>query len=273
MIEIIQQKLKPFHTREEKYNQLREFLQILILKIIDENGYFKNLAFVGGTALRILYGIKRFSEDLDFCLVDPKKYNFSSMMKDLERHLRLYNLDVTITYKDKKTVASASVKFNDILHTVGLSAHEDQKIFIKFEVDQNPPHGYQTQLSVINKDFLVGINHYDPASLFSGKLHAVLCRKYTKGRDYYDLIWYLSQKIEPNFNLLNNAIIQTEKKDWTLDKSNLKELLKKRIEETDFKKVRSDISPFLMDPKEIRFFEKDYFLNLLNPPTYSVSRG
>ena len=263
MIEIIQQKLKPFQTREEKYNQLREFLQILILKIIDEHGYFKNLAFVGGTALRILHGIKRFSEDLDFCLIDKKKYDFGSMMETLERQLRLYNLDVTVTYKDKKTVASASVKFDNILHAIGLTAHADQKIFIKFEVDQNPPQGYETQLSVINQDFLVGINHYDLASLFAGKLHAVLCRKYTKGRDYYDLIWYLTQKTEPNLKLLNNAIIQTEKKDWKLDKKNLQELLKKRIEETDFKKVRSDISPFLMDPKEIRFFEKDYFLGLI----------
>lgn len=264
MIEVIQQKLRPLTTFEEKYNTLREFLQILILKIIDESGYFRNLAFVCGTALRILYDLKRFSEDLDFCLISHDHYDFSAMMTSLERQLKLYHLESSVRYKDHRTVASAFIKFDNILHATGLTGHVDKKLLIKFEVDQNPPQGFKTQLSVINKDFLIGINHFDQPSLFAGKLHALLCRKYTKGRDYYDLIWYLSQKIEPNFDLLNNAILQTENQNLQLNKKRLHDLLEKRLQTTDFGKVRADISPFLIDPKEIRFFDKNYFLNLIS---------
>lgn len=263
MIEVIQQKLQSLTSAEEKYNQLREFLQLLILKIVDENGYFRNLAFVGGTALRIIYNLKRFSEDLDFCLIDHDHYQFSTMMHELEHQLRLYHLDAEIRFKDHKNVASAFIKFNNILHLLGLTQHTDKKLLIKFEVDQHTSQGYQTELSVINQDFLIGINHFDLPSLFAGKLHAVLCRKYTKGRDYYDLIWYISQKVQPNFVLLNNAVLQTEHQDWHINKDMLSHLLKERFQITDFSKVRADVAPFLMDPKEVRFFEKKYFLSLI----------
>ena len=263
MIEVIQQKLQLLTSAEEKYNQLREFLQHLILKIVDENGYFRNLAFVGGTALRILYGLKRFSEDCDFCLVDHSHYDFSTIMHTLERHLQLYHFDVEIRFKDHKNVASAFIKFDNILYLLGLTQHIDKKLLIKFEVDQHTPKGYQTELSVINQDFLIGINHFDLPSLFAGKLHAVLCRKYAKGRDYYDLIWYISQKIQPNFVLLNNAVQQTEHQDWHIDKDKLSCLLKERMERADFSKIRADVTPFLMDSKEARFFEKKYFLSLI----------
>lgn len=271
MIDVIQQKLQSLTSAEEKYNQLREFLQLLILKIVDENGYFRNLAFVGGTALRIIYNLKRFSEDLDFCLANRDHYHFSTIMRELEHQLRLYHLDAEIRFKDHKNVASAFIKFDNILHLSGLSQHTDKKLLIKFEVDQNPPQGYQTELSVINKDFLIGINHFDLPSLFAGKLHAVLCRKYTKGRDYYDLIWYISQHIQPNFVLLNNAVQQTEHQEWHIDKDNLPKLLKDRFQMTDFSKVRADITPFLMDSKEARFFEEKYFLSLIAKMAQNVA--
>lgn len=264
MIEVIQQKLNPLSSAEEKYNKLREFLQLLILKIIDENGYFKNLAFVGGTALKVIYDLKRFSEDLDFCLIEHENYHFSTMMKELERHLRLYGLDVDIRYKDHKTVASAFVKFNNILHLFGLTQHLSEKVLIKFEVDQNTPKGFQAELSIVNQDFLIAINHFDLPSLYAGKLHAVLCRKYTKGRDYYDLIWYISQKIQPNLLLLNNAMQQTEHQDYHLDQEKLDSMLKERIQNADFAKIRADIAPFLIDPKEIRFFEEKYLMSLVS---------
>lgn len=264
MIEILKTKLKQYHNNIEKYNYLREFLQLLVLKILDEKGCFRNIAFVGGTALRILYNLNRFSEDLDFCLINKNHYDFISLMETIETELRHYNLNVNITKKAKKTVGAAFIKFDNLLFATGLSPIKDQKILIKFEIDQNPPAGYKTELTMVNKEFLMAINQYDLPSLFAGKLHAVLCRKYTKGRDFYDLIWYLSKKTEPNYPLLNNAIQQTEHKNLNLNKDKLKKLLLEKIENTDLKKVKNDIEPFLADHNEIRFFEKAFLVDIIH---------
>ncbi len=264
MKDLLRSKLNEYDTREQKYNFLREYLQLLVLQIIDEKGFFQNLAFVGGTALRILYDLKRFSEDLDFCLIDKKNYNFQNLLQTMERELTQRGLSVNITGKAKKTVAASFIRFNKLLFEFGLSAHKDQNLSIKLEIDQNPPKGYKTEFSMINKAFLIGINHYDLPSLYASKLHAILCRKYKKGRDYYDLIWYISKKIKPNYDLLNSAISQTEHHASNLNEKTLKATLHNCIEDTDFDRLKVDISPFLSDAGELRFFTKNYFLKLVS---------
>ncbi len=263
MYEVLKSKLKDHKTAIQKYNYLREYLQLLILKIIDEKGYFRNIAFVGGTALRILYDLNRFSEDLDFCLSKRDSFKFIEMMHVLEKELQQLNFQVETNVKEHKTVAGALIKFNKLLSPLGMSPLPEQKLTIKMEIDTNPPSGFNTEFSLINKEFLMNINHYDLPSLFAGKLHALLCRKYTKGRDFYDLIWYLGRKVEPNYVLLGNAIEQTEGKILDLNKDELRKLLIERINATDFNKVRQDVEPFLADSKELRFFDKDYFLQML----------
>lgn len=263
MLQTLYDKLQKLNTNEEKFNYLREYCQLLILKILDDIGGFKYLAFVGGTALRILYDLKRFSEDLDFCLINSEGYMFSQLMSTLENELRHYNINCEIRYKDHKTIASAFIKFNNLMNEAGLTPHPDQKLMIKFEVDQNPPSGYNTELTMISQDFLAAINHFDLPTLYAGKLHAVLCRKYTKGRDYYDLIWYLGRKIKPNYTFLNNAIQQTEKGAYQIDESNFSAILKDKIKDTDFEKVKYDLTPFLMDSTELKYFEKPLFLSLI----------
>ena len=263
MIETLKTKLKKFTNDKDKYNYLREYLQLLILQILDEKGCFRNIAFLGGTALRILYDLKRFSEDLDFSLINTENYSFANIMKSIERELRLKNFDVTIRYKDHKTVASAFIKFNNILHQTNLTSLKDQKLLVKFEVDQKPPEGFKTEFTMINNEFLIGITHFDLPSLFAGKIHALLCRKYAKGRDYYDLTWYLTKNIAPNYTLLNKSMEQTEQHKFNLTKKTLHVNLIKLIEQTDFAHIKKDIEPFLENPKEIRFFEKDVFLTLL----------
>lgn len=263
MLEILKNRLKNFSgSHHHKLDYIREYLQLLMLRIIDEKGYFKDIAFVGGTALRILYDLKRFSEDLDFSIIQPD-FSFKKMLETLLKELKLENLNIEFKYKDEKTVAWAMIKFNDLLHGLDLSLHKNEKFFIKIEIDKNPPKGYVTEFSVINKEFLIGINHYDLSSLFAGKLHAILCRKYTKGRDFYDLIWYLTRDIIPNYTLLNNVINQTNKNSISLDKQSLKELLEEKIINTDFKTVLNDVSPFLIESKESRFFNVDTFLKLI----------
>ena len=263
MITLVKTKLQQYTNDFDKYNYLREFLQLIILKILDEKGYFRNIAFVGGTALRVIYDLNRFSEDLYFCLVKKTHYDFEKMMQVIERELNHYNLSVTIKFKCNKNVACAFIRFHRLLIELGLSSLKDQNLLIKFEIDQNTPLGFDTKLTLINKDFLMAINHFDLPSLFASKLHAVLCRKYTKGRDYYDLIWYHSRQIIPNLKLLSNAIAQTEGRHLKLDFKKLSQLLLERIDVTDFNKIKSDVKPFLADSSELRFFEKSFFKELM----------
>lgn len=265
MLELVKEKLRKYDgNNTDKYNYLREYLQHLVLKIIDEQGFFRNLAFVGGTALRILYDLNRFSEDLDFSLVFANNYNYTKMMRSIENELQKNNFNVSIKSKDKKTVAASFIGFSNLLFELGLTKLKEQKILIKLEIDQNPPTGYQTQLSLVNKDFLVAINHYNLPSLFASKLHAILCRKYIKGRDFYDLLWYLSKKITPNYNLLDQAFLQTEKEKIVFNKEVLTSALKNKIKKIDFKLMRIDVAPFLVNASELRYFEKDFFLNLVD---------
>ncbi|MFA6409893.1 MAG: nucleotidyl transferase AbiEii/AbiGii toxin family protein [Gammaproteobacteria bacterium] len=264
MNDYLKNKLNAYNDTRSRYHYLREYLQLLILKVLDEKGHFKFIAFVGGTALRILYDLHRFSEDLDFALVNKKHYSLPKIAEDLEYELTKYNFPATVKYKDKNNVAVVYIKFGELLAAAGLSNLAAQKIFIKMEIDEFPPEGFQTELSVINKDFFAAINHYDLPSLFAGKLHAILCRKYTKGRDYYDLLWYLSHNTEPNFKLLNAAVLQTQGKNPHFDKESLKNALSKKITETDFKLVLNDVDPFLQDTNESRLFNQTVFLAALN---------
>lgn len=263
MLELLKTKLATYPNDQARYNYLREYLQLYILKILDEKGYFQQLAFVGGTALRIIYDLKRFSEDLDFSLVDAKQFKANKLATDIERELKLINCEVTIKCKVDKTVAVIWFKFPQLLSSLGLSPHQTQLLSIKMEIDQNSPQGFARVFSVINKEFLIAINHYDLPSLFASKLHAFLFRKYRKGRDYYDLLWYLSRKTTPNYTLLNNAIIQTQHKNLKLNAVGLKQLLTEQINQTNFKHITLDIEAFLEDSSEIRFFTKEFFLQAL----------
>jgi len=263
MLELLKTKLLNYPNEQARYNYLREYLQLYILKILDEKGYFQRLAFVGGTALRIIYDLKRFSEDLDFSLIDTKAFPAKQLAENIARELKLINCDVTVKCKVDKTVAVIWFKFPQLLSALGLSPHQTQLLSIKMEIDQNPPQGFNTIFTVINKEFLIAINHYDLPSLFASKLHAFLFRKYRKGRDYYDLLWYLSRKVIPNYRLLNEAIIQTQHRDLKLNAVSLKHLLEEQINQTNFKHIALDVEAFLEDSNESRFFTKEFFLQAL----------
>lgn len=250
-------------SETEKYNHLRELLQLLILKKIDESGYFQKIAFVGGTALRIVYDLKRFSEDLDFSLTNSVNFNFQSFIEKLAQELQYESL--VIEYKTKTTpaVCSAQLKFKNILFETNLSTHKDAIIMIKIEIDCNPPEGYITELSLITKGDLINIHHFDLPSLFAGKLHALLHRKYTKGRDYYDFLWYCGRNVKPNLSMLHHALAQTGEITQNIDYSVLKKLLATYFEKADYEVVKKDLEMFLTDPKELRLLTKDTFLNAL----------
>jgi predicted nucleotidyltransferase component of viral defense system len=263
MKELLRQKLAAFGSHEEKLNFIREFLQELILQIIDRKGYFKNLAFVGGTALRTIYDLPRFSEDLDFSLVNPKDFIFKHMLATIKRELELSGFTVEEAVGKEKTVQSDFIKFKGLPYALGLSEHKNEKLFVKLEIDALPPPGFVTEIVMINKNFLFKVRCYEPASLFAGKLHAVLFRKHAKGRDYYDLLCFLTRKTPINYELLTNAAVQTEKKPFPLNPETLSLLLAAKISSANFNHIRNDVRPFLANKEEAGYFRKEYFLGAI----------
>ncbi|MCX5715531.1 MAG: nucleotidyl transferase AbiEii/AbiGii toxin family protein [Candidatus Omnitrophica bacterium] len=264
MIELLRQQFAHDAPTEEKLNRTREFLQIAVLKIMYDKSYLDNLAFVGGTALRILFGLRRFSEDLDFSLVDKKEYNFYEINKTIERELKLYGLNVESKAKVDKTVQSTFLKFERLLKDLGISNLAGQKLSIKIEVDSNPPQGWRLEKTLVNKVYLFNLPHFDLPSLYATKLHACFFREFTKGRDFYDLVWYIGKKIKPNYLLLNNAIMQTEKRDLALNEENYVDFILEKLKGVDFKAVKKDVERFLEDKSELKLLDFDDMKNNLD---------
>jgi predicted nucleotidyltransferase component of viral defense system len=257
-------------AKEEKntqlsINKLREYLQHLILRELFEQDVLNSLVFHGGTALRILFGLRRFSEDLDFHLNDDNGFNFQRCTQKLIQHLTKEGYQLSLKENFQGGVQSAFVKFENLLYEAGLSTQKEEKLSIKIEVDTNPPDGFDTDFSLVNTYFPFGLIHQNRQSFLSGKLHAVLQRSFTKGRDYYDLWFYLSRWKDsiPNLVYLNNALKQTGYAGPLLKEDNWKEVTIKKIKNVDWDYVVSDVDPFLENQNDLRVFKKEIFLNLL----------
>jgi predicted nucleotidyltransferase component of viral defense system len=191
---------------------IREYLQARLLQSLQGKGVFSAWVFQGGTALRFLYAMPRFSEDLDFALVKPGlSDNFREVLKNVKDVFQSENYDITVKVSDAKTVKSAFIRYAGLLFELGVSPHRSEVISVKVELDTNSPLGAGITSTVVRRYVTLNLRHYDKASLLAGKLHAVLTRRYVKGRDIYDLIWYLSDASwpDPNIELLNNALGQT----------------------------------------------------------------
>jgi len=224
------------------------------------------MVFTGGTALRFIYQIRRFSEDIDFSLSSRvKQIDFNAMMRDIAQEFKQAGYVLEVKTKTHLVVNSALLKFSGILFETGLSPLKDEKFLIKVEIDSRPPAGGIEAHTMVNTPFMFYMLHYDLKSLFAGKVHALLCREYTKGRDWYDLMWYLSKfkDIEPNFIMLNNAMAQTSRNPVKLTADNWKAEIKKIVETLDWSKVRNDVSRFLEDSGELSLLESKAFVNLL----------
>lgn len=267
MYEIIKQKIAEAQSTEEKINKTREFLQIAVLKILFDRNHFDNIAFVGGTALRILYDLRRYSEDLDFSLISKNKYSFRNLLHELTYELKNYGFKIESTLKDKGPVNASMIKFPELLNDLGLSRLKAEKLSIKLEIDTNPPAGWVTALTPISESFVFAVKHFDPPSLFATKLHACFFRRYTKGRDFYDLVWYLGKKVKPNYLLLNNAIRQTEKKDYAVNPDTIKGFINKKLESVDFKAARKDVERFLENKNELKMLDIDMMRQLVDSST------
>lgn len=255
MIDVIKQQINQEMSLQENLNRVREFLQIMILKIMYDKNFLNNLAFVGGTALRIIFGLRRFSEDMDFSLLNKKGYDFSVVNSSLVQGFTLYGLKTETKANNVKNVQSLMLKFPELLKAIGLSNLSSQKLSIKIEVDTNPPAGWNIENILVNKTYIFNVTYFDLASSFATKLHACFYRKFIKGRDFYDFIWYMGRRTKPNYLLLNNAINQTQGNDPGINEHNFKDFLLENIVKVDFEQAKRDVERFLEDKAELKFFD------------------
>lgn len=244
LADLVRQAPTPLQGR----NLAREYLQARILAALQRSGAMVPLAFHGGTALRFLYSHGRFSEDLDFALEgDRQGYDFRAYLRAIRSELAPEGYPVELKVNDQKTVNSGWVRFPGLLYDLGLSPQRGEVLAVKIEVDTRPPKGAGLATTVVRRFVVLQLCHHDKASLLSGKLHAILQRSFAKGRDLYDLLWYLSDPDwpRPNLLLLNNALAQTGWEGGTLDAGNWREHISARLRRLDWGAIVDDVRPFV----------------------------
>ena len=254
-------------SKPQAANLAREYLQARILETLQISGGMIPLAFQGGTALRFLYDLPRFSEDLDFALErSDNGFDFLKMIERIQRGFEKEDYVIQLKVNTKNVVHSAFIRFPGLLYELGLSAHQNQVLSIKVEVDLNPPLGASLETTVVRRHVVLQLQHHDQASLLAGKLHAVLQRDYTKGRDLYDLFWYLSNRRwpEPNLLLLNNALKQSGWKDEELSQVNWRGVIQEKITVMEWERVVDDVKPFLEKEAELELLTQENLLRLLD---------
>jgi len=268
-------------TEEKAYEALREILQEIVLLGLADAGFFDKAVFYGGTALRILYGLPRFSEDLDFSLLEKdESFDLSIYESAVIEMLAAFGFEVDVITKNKNSnIQSAFLKGNTLKHMIEINAPKDIRerfpknklVKIKFEVDTNPPLDFKSEKKLLLAPRPFMINSMTQSSLFAGKMHAVLCRKWVsrpKGRDWYDLVWYISQNIELDLVHLHSRLQQSckfqdeVKIPEKLTKEFVLKLLNDRIESLDIQASKEDVVRFIPNVKELEIWSKEFF-NLL----------
>ncbi len=278
MSAVIEQMLKSYDIENfyDRKNAMKEIMQEIVLCGLSRAGFFKKAAFYGGTALRIFYGLDRFSEDLDFSLetADPG-FDLAEYFPVLQKEIRSFGLNVVIVEKEKSrksNIRSAFLKGNTKEHLLLFFADEhaagetakNEMIKIKFEVDINPPKYASFEHKYRLLPIPYEVNMYDMPSLFAGKIHAVLCRAWlnrVKGRDFYDYVFYLSRKTAVNQKHLRERLLDsgyiTENNSCSL--SEIKHMLNERFEAVDFSQAKQDVELFIHDVSALNVWSADFF--------------
>lgn len=266
-IEYLKSQKKTF-SHQDLVNIVRETLQVLCLKFIFQSEHGRCLSFMGGTCLRICYDLKRYSEDLDFSLDQPsQRYAFVDLCHHIEKEFQLRNYKLSLNIHDEKVVQKSYLRFDKLLYLLGLSPDQFQKLHIKIEVDTRPPYiDLQKQESYfVNRygEIFPILKHVLP-TLFASKILALLFRPYARGRDYYDLIWYLNKKSALDMDYLNAGTLQHASQQGALESKKVFEsdesvisALKEKINTINPPIILKDIAPFLEDPTD-RIWVKNY---------------
>ena len=266
-------------SAEDETNAMKEIIQEIVLCGLSRGGFFNEAAFYGGTALRIFYGLNRFSEDLDFALLTPNKnFDLSKHFACIEKEVQAYGLNLSISTKEKtkdSNILSAFLKGDTKEHILIFFPNESminnnqllKSIKIKFEVDVNPPSGatYELKYKLLPSPHQVKL--YDESSLFAGKIHAILCRNWnyrTKGRDLYDYIFYLSKDSSVNIELVKEKLIDSNvlKQSDEFNIDILKEILEQKFKEINYTEAKEDVMPFIKDIDSLNLWSTNFFIDI-----------
>jgi predicted nucleotidyltransferase component of viral defense system len=265
-------------NREDAVQALREIMQEIALAGLQRAGFFEKAAFYGGTALRIFYGLDRFSEDLDFSLltINPE-FSLDRYLEAVQIEFESLGMKVSIKEKQKtkeSSIQSAFLKSETIwkeliLENVIPQSGLDQiaNIKIKLEVDTKPPSGFETDEKLLLKPFSFYVKCFSISDLFAGKMHALLFRKWgnnVKGRDWYDMEWYIKKGVALN---LNHFLLRArDSGDWSKEKiteKEFRELLQTKIAAVNIDRVKADIVRFIPNPRAIERWSPEYFHDLV----------
>ena len=281
MQRILHQMLSKYQINNinDKKNAIKEIVQEVVLSGLSRGGFFNKAAFYGGTALRIFYNLDRFSEDLDFSLIEQdSNFDLTKFFFYVENETKSLGLNFYVTEKEKtinSNIKSAFLKGNTKEHiltfyespTDGNFINKDEIIKIKFEVDTNPPLGatYETKFGLLPFPYQVKL--YDLASLFSGKIHACLCRNWktrVKGRDFYDYVFFLTIGAKVNLKNLKEKLIQSNfiNQDFDLTIEKLKTMLNERFENINYNQAKEDVLPFIKDKSKLDLWSKEFFIEI-----------
>ena len=279
-VALLQNRLETYRcaNAEEEFNAVREILQEMILAALARTDFFVKAAFHGGTQLRIFEGVRRFSEDLDFALVSKDmEFDLFSYMKKVADEMSALGVEIEVKDRSKATMAvkKGFLKNDSLVRILELrfvdkkgSAGTPSKVAIKLELDTNPPSGATYRATQLFFPFPASVRSFDRESSFAGKVHALLCRQYLKGRDWFDFVWYAGERVKINHELLSSALDQQGP--WSgsgvsSDDAWVKQQLRQVVTRVDWEKARWDVLPFVYasDRPSVDLWDAAYFANLV----------
>lgn len=268
---VVEQMLQKYNlTSNEDYsNALREVMQEIALAGLYRGGFFDHAAFYGGTCLRVFHGLQRFSEDLDFSLLQPDEiFSLEPYFRALRDEFKAFGFDVDIVAKKKSipsNIESAFLKKTSSIYDVNVSGRKTIKI--KLEVDTCPPLGFTTQERLLIHPYSFYVKCFSLPDLFAGKMHALLFRQWrnrVKGRDWYDFEWYVKQGVEMNLEHFVKRALQSDNlENDNLHVTDFLDLVQQKIQQLDVASARRDMVRFIKNSEQLEIWSQEYFLNLL----------
>lgn len=267
------------HSLEDHLQALREILQEIALLGLWRSKFFDKAAFYGGTALRILYGLDRFSEHMDFSLLSPMDdFDLSAYTTALQKELAAFGFDVRIDQRNKNAesaIQSAFLKANTLNQLLVIetseellkTVHRGQILKIKLEIDTDPPPEFETHTRYLLQPIPFAVRTYTLPDLFAGKMHAILCRRWkkrVKGRDWYDLVWYAAN--HPQLHLAHLEQRMRQSGHWKgreqLSPEMFKQLLHQAVDKLVVDQARKEVEAFIRDQKSLAIWSREFFQDI-----------